>query len=180
LPEVLRETVGNRFKHAQNNERIMTLEDNKAVIRRLYDAFSTGDLNALDGVFAADAVDHTPIEGQAPGVEGFKQRIASFRTSFPDVIFTVEAMIAEGGMVAERLTLRGTHGGEFMGISSTGKQVTVSMMSFNVLADGKIVERWRLIDNSDLIQQLGSSPQSGAELKKAEYYYKGKEVKGHK
>ena len=41
-------------------------------------------------------------------------------------------------------------------------------MSFNVLADGKIVERWRLIDNSDLIQQLGSSPQSGAELKKAE------------
>jgi hypothetical protein len=52
----------------QNNEYTMSIEDNKAVIRRLFDAFNKGDLNALDGVLAASAVDHMPIEGQSPGV----------------------------------------------------------------------------------------------------------------
>jgi len=163
----------------QNNEHTMTLEDNKAVIRRLFDAFNKGDLNALDGVFAASAVDHMPIEGQAPGVEGFKQRIAALRTSLPDASFTIESMIAEKDIVAERWTLRGTHGGEFMGIPATGKQVKADMMSFNVLVDGKIIERWRVFDSLDVMQQLGGRPSGGAEQKKAEYYT-GKEVKGHK
>lgn len=153
----------------QKYARIMSLEDNKAVIRGLFDAFNTGDLNALDGVFAASAVDHMPIEGQAPGVEGFKQRIAALRTSLPDASFTIESMIAEKDIVAERWTLRGTHGGEFMGIPATGKQVKADMMSFNVLVDGKIVERWRIFDSLDVMQQLGGIPASGAEQKKAEY-----------
>jgi predicted ester cyclase len=74
----------------------MSLEDNKAIIRCLYDAFSTGDMNALGNVVATNAVDLMSLEGQAPGVEGSKERIISFRTSFPDLSFTIEAMIAEG------------------------------------------------------------------------------------
>ena len=35
----------------------MSLEDNKAVIRRLYDAFNTVDLKAIDEALAADVVD---------------------------------------------------------------------------------------------------------------------------
>ncbi|HEX7514922.1 MAG TPA: nuclear transport factor 2 family protein [archaeon] len=57
--------------------------DNKKVIRRLFDAFNTGDLNAFDGVLAASAVDHMPIEGQAPGVERFKQRFGHSAPACP-------------------------------------------------------------------------------------------------
>ena len=74
----------------------MSLEDNKAVIRRLYDAFNTVDLKAIDEALAADVVDLLPLKGQASGVEGFKERLIRLRKSFPDLSFTIETMIAEG------------------------------------------------------------------------------------
>ena len=53
---------------------------------------------------------------------------------------------------------RGTHRGEFMGIPATGKQVTGDIMGFNLLVDGKIAERGRIIDIFGLMQQLGNTP----------------------
>ena len=67
-------------------------------------------------------------------------------------------MVAEGDMVAERAMFRGTHRGEFMGIPATGKQVTGDIMGFNLLVDGKIAERGRIIDIFGLMQQLGNTP----------------------
>jgi len=136
----------------------MSPEDNKAVVRRLYQAFSTGDLKAMEDVVATNAVDFMSLEGQAPGVEGFKERITGFRKGFPDLTITIEAMVAEGDMVAERAMFRGTHRGEFMGIPATGKQVTGDIMGFNLLVDGKIAERGRIIDIFGLMQQLGNTP----------------------
>ncbi len=133
----------------------MSLEDNKAVVRRLYDAFGTGDLKAMEAVLAPNVVDLTPKEGQTPGVEGFKERIIEFRNGFPDLTLTIETMIAEGDRVAERVTVRGTHRGEFLGVAPTGKRVTSNMMGFNQLADGKIVERGRIIDFFGMVQQFG-------------------------
>ncbi|MDD1721274.1 MAG: ester cyclase, partial [Euryarchaeota archaeon] len=63
-------------------------------------------------------------------------------------------MIAEGNRVAERVTIRGTHRGEFIGVPASGKQMTVAAMAFNLLADGKIVERGRIIDTFGLMQQI--------------------------
>ncbi|MDD1721160.1 MAG: ester cyclase [Euryarchaeota archaeon] len=132
----------------------MSLEDNKAVVRRLYDAFNTGDLKAMDSVLAPDAVDFAPREGQTPGIEGFKENITALRSSFPDLSLSIETMIAEGNRVAERVTIRGTHRGEFIGVPASGNQMTVAAMAFNLLAGGKIVERGRIIDTFGLMQQI--------------------------
>jgi len=132
----------------------MSLQDNKTIIRRLYDAFNAGDLKVMDEVFAANVVDLLPLKGQTLGVEGFKERLTKFRSSFPDLSFTIETMIAEGDMVAERTTLRGTHLGKFMGVAATGKQVTGNMMAFNKFADGKVVERGRIINVFGMVRQI--------------------------
>jgi len=134
----------------------MSLQDNKAVIRRLYDALSTGDLKAMDEALAANVVDLLPLEGQTPGVQGFKERLTRLRNSFPDLSFTIETIIAEGNMVAERATLRGTHLGKFMGVPATGKQVTGNMMAFNKFADGKVIERGRIINVFGMMRQIQS------------------------
>ncbi|MFL5803777.1 MAG: nuclear transport factor 2 family protein [Roseiflexaceae bacterium] len=69
----------------------------------VYEAFgqavSTGNWAALDAVLAADAIDHNPIPGQGPSLEGVKQVFAVFGAGFPDPHFTVEDMIAEGDKV---------------------------------------------------------------------------------
>ncbi len=134
----------------------MSLQDNKAVIRRLYDAFNAGDLEAMDEPFAADVVDLLPLEGQTPGVEGFKERLTRLRNSFPDLRFAIETMIAEGDVVAERATLRGTHLGKFMGVPATGKRITGTMMAFSRFADGKVVERGRIINVFGIVRQIQS------------------------
>ncbi len=134
----------------------MSLQDNKTVIQRLYDAFSTGDLKVMDEVFAANVVDLLPLQGQTPGVEGFKERLTRLRNSFPDLSFTIETMIAEGDMVAERAMLRGTHLGKFMGVAATGKKVTGNMMAFSKFSDGKVVERGRIINVFGMVRQIQS------------------------
>jgi steroid delta-isomerase-like uncharacterized protein len=107
-------------------------------------------------LLAASVLDLFPLEGQAPGAEGFKERLTRLRKSFPDLRFTIETMIAEGNVVSERVTLRGTHLGKFMGVPATGKQVTGNMMAFNKFADGKVVERGRIINVFGITRQIQS------------------------
>ena len=84
-----------------------------------------------------------------------------YRTAFPDLHFTVEDQIAEGDMVANRVTARGTHQGEFMGIAPTGKQVTVTGITIDRIAGDKLEESWASWDFLGLMQQLGAIPEPG-------------------
>ena len=67
-------------------------------------------------------------------------------------------MIAEGDRVVERWTGRGTHRGEFQGISPTGKQVAVPGVVFYRLREGRIIEFRGSFDMLSMLQQLGVAP----------------------
>ena len=72
-------------------------------------------------------------------------------------------MVAEGDKVASRLTVTGTQRGPLpQGIPATGKPVAVALMDMVRVANGKVVERWGVIDNLGLLQQLGVIPVPGA------------------
>ena len=101
----------------------MSAEDNKAIVRRAYDAINQNDLDALDEMVDSDITDHDPAPGQGPGLEGVKQYFSSLHTAFPDVHMDVEDMIAEGEKVVARVSVSGTHQGEILGIAATGNQV---------------------------------------------------------
>jgi hypothetical protein len=58
-------------------------------------------------------------------------------------------------IVSFSYTWRGTHRGEFQGISPTGKQVMVTGISIYRTAGGKIAEEWWQEDMLGLMQQLG-------------------------
>ena len=74
------------------------------------------------------------------------------------MLFRSEDEIAEGDKVASRYTFRGTHQGELMGISPTGKQVTVTGMIINRIVNGKSEEGWLNFDALGMLQQLGVIP----------------------
>jgi len=143
----------------------MSTEENKAIARRVYETFdrviSTGNMSLLDEVLAADLVDHNPAPGQAPGLEGVKQVFSQFRAAFPDFQSTVEDQIAEGDKVVSRVTVRGTHKGDFQGVPATGKQFAQTGIDIVRFAGGKAVERWGEADNLGLLQQLGVIPTPG-------------------
>lgn len=132
-----------------------TTEQNKRIVRRIPDeVVNQRDLDALDEIFTEDAVDHSPV-GESQGRESIKEGFEMLLRAFPDFAVTVDDIIAEGDTVAVRLTERGTHEGEFMGIDPTGQEVEFQAMVFFRLEDGKIAERWTQLDQFGLMQQVG-------------------------
>ena len=136
-------------------------EENKAVVRRIFEAFNKGDLDAFDELIAADGVNHALPPGLPPEPEGTKAFLGMFLSAFPDLQMTVEDQIADGDKVATRWTSTGTQTGELMGIPATGKQVTVTGMDIHRIAGGKQVEHWGEFDQMAMMQQLGVIPTPG-------------------
>jgi steroid delta-isomerase-like uncharacterized protein len=134
--------------------------DTKIVRRRYHDAWNAGQADSLDEIMAHDVVNHSPIQGQAPGIDGFKQAIQWMRAGVPDLTITIQLEIAEGDLVATRWTGTGTHSGVLMGVPATGRQVTVSGIDVCRIADGRIVEYWQELDTLSMLQQIGAVPQS--------------------
>lgn len=143
----------------------MSVEQNKAIYRRLIDAaLNNGDLALTEFLIDASYVRH-----DAPsfplGPRGFNERVAAIRAAFPDVHYTLEDVIAEGDRVASRWTAHGTHSGTLfglgaprghlgMGISPAGKLVMWRGIDFCRFADAKLIESWSLPDRLGLLQQL--------------------------
>jgi len=126
--------------------------------RNCEEVLSKGNLAVVDELQATNYVYHGSGGQEFKGPEGFKQLVTMLRTAFPDLHVTVEDMVAEGDKVAHRLTLRGTHKGDFMGIAPTGKQVTFAAIVISRFAGGKEVEAWANLDQLGMMQQLGVVP----------------------
>jgi predicted ester cyclase len=76
--------------------------------------------------------------------------VLEVRSAFPDLHITIDDVVAEGDKVATRWTLRGTHKGEFTGITPTGKQLAMWGMSIDRVVGGRIVETWIRYDTLGL------------------------------
>jgi steroid delta-isomerase-like uncharacterized protein len=139
-------------------------ESNLQVSRRmLEEAFGQGQLALVDEFVAADAVDHDPANPEGVrGPAGIKEQISMYRAAFPDLQFTIEDTIAQDDRVVIRWSSRGTHRGELMGLAPTGKVVTVTGISIDRFAEGKIVESWTNWDVLGLMRQLGAAPPPGS------------------
>jgi steroid delta-isomerase-like uncharacterized protein len=137
----------------------MSSEQNKNIVRRAFEEPWKGNLEVVDELYASNYVGHDPsMPEPLRGPEGVKDFISTYRAAFPDARITVEQQLAEGDLVATRWTGRGTHEGELMGITPTGKQVTVSGLTITRLEGDKIVEAFLNWDTFGMMQQLDAVP----------------------
>lgn len=137
----------------------MTSEQNKAVVRRLFEEVVNGrKLAVIDDIIAEDIVVHTPVPGVEPGIESFRQFLNVFLTGFPQQEAELHAVIGEGDRVAVHHTHHVVHTGEFMGIPPTGKEMHVPGIEIFRVRDGKIAEFWHMDDFLSLMRQLGVVP----------------------
>lgn len=137
-----------------------TLESNKKIGRKFWEYFEKGELDKIGNeLWAPNYKLHFPGKTEPQNAEESKEIMKSFKTGFPDLKFTVEEQIAEGDLVVDRITARGTHKGEFRGIAPTNKNVKFTGISINRFLGNKIVERWTEIDSSGIMTQLGVIPE---------------------
>ena len=121
-------------------------EQNKALVRRLYEAQTKGDLYAMRELLAPDFDDHWLAPGQEePGREGYIRSNVVVHGAFSDVRYLMEEqMAAEGNKVVSRLRIRGTlDQGPFMGFAPDGKEREARAIVIHRIEGDKIVEEWR-------------------------------------
>src|SRR5918994_715457 len=131
--------VGNEEEAPVSSEE----DNNKALVRRFWEAVGRGDLDAIDELLAPDFVDHSLLEGQESGREGYKQQVAEQHAALSDIRPTIEDQVARGDKVVTRITWRSTHDrGEYFGLMPRDKEVVVTAMSMHRIVGGKIAEEW--------------------------------------
>lgn len=132
-----------------------TPAENKQLVHRFVEEIvNEGNYDPIDEYVTDDLRDHTPF-GDTRGRDALRETTSLIHTAFPDFSVTPHEVVAEGDTVATRMTQRGTHDGEFMGIEPTGRTFEIEATAFARVDDGQISERWVYPDMLGLLQQLG-------------------------
>ena len=109
----------------------MSLEENKAIVRKMVKAFNKQDLAVLDELIALDYVDHT---NQIRGREKVKQFYTMVFKDFPDFHRAIEDIIAGGDKVWARFKTTGT--------APSGKKMELTSITIFRIVNGKAAEGW--------------------------------------
>lgn len=137
-------------------------EENKAAVRKMYDAINAGNISALGDTMTDDFADHEEMPGMTPNKEGVIQFFNGIRAAFQGFRMDVDTILAEGDRVSVLATASGKHVGEFFGVPGTGKDVSVPLADFFRVEGGKVKEHWGVMDSGAMLMQMGVVPMPGA------------------
>ena len=129
-------------------------EANIELVRSSLDAFNAGDADTCVTRLGPDFVMN--LAGLPPmrGAEVWRQGFEIIRRGFPDLRAHIDDIVAAGDEVAVRLTFRGTHQGEYLGMPATGRSIEYVSHEFYRIADGLIAEEWICSDMATMNGQL--------------------------
>jgi predicted ester cyclase len=134
------------------------LEANKGVVRRfIVEIFGQQNLDAVDELASEDFTPHT-WGTMPPGRKPLREATERAGKGVTDATFEIHDLVAEGDLVAARLTSSAIHSGEFMGLKPTNRRYQIDEMHFFRLRDGQVVEHWHEFDKAGLMRQLSGDP----------------------
>src|SRR5215213_1946091 len=134
-------------------ESTMSLEENKAIVRRFFPALDDQDLDGVAALLAPDYrlhFDGNPEMGREAGLGFF----GAFLSAFPDISHELQDQIAEEDRVATRMVVNGTHRADPMGIPATGNEMAISATNVMRVDQNKIAEHWVNSDSVGMLSQL--------------------------
>jgi steroid delta-isomerase-like uncharacterized protein len=135
-----------------------TQEKNKAVLRKLAEAFTNHDVRAFEEIYSPNVAYHGTGDLASADRKTFVDFASQFMEAFPDGRVTVDDLISADDKVAYRMTVTGTHKVELMGIPATNKHVTIRAIGIARVSGDHIVEEWENFDDLGMLQQLGVMP----------------------
>ncbi len=112
------------------------------------------NLNAIDDVFAENAIIHSPIN-KKQGHVSMKEIANKWLGAFPDILMRWEDFIAEDDKVVSRWRAKGTHVGGLFAVSPAHAEVTYDGITIYTLKDGKVIEYRALVDMYAILTQIG-------------------------
>jgi serine phosphatase RsbU (regulator of sigma subunit)/predicted ester cyclase len=121
----------------------MSIEENKALVRRFLEAHAKGDLDTLEEMLATDFVDHNLMPGQQPGREGYLRALTEYHAAYSHTRYVIEKQLAEGEELVTTFAVSATHDRrEWMGLVPAGKQFEALLILVHRIVGGKITDEW--------------------------------------
>jgi predicted ester cyclase len=134
----------------------------KELVRRHFEEiFNQQNLAACDELIAEDFIEHgiapfaTEAPGRVNGPQAMRGTVKWLLTQFPDLRFTIEAIVVEGDVVAVRVFGEGTNLGSIGAMPPTGKRFGSRSSHWYRIQDGKLAEHWATRDDLLAFMQLG-------------------------
>ena len=127
---------------------------NAALVVESIEAFNAGDTERLLSVMAPDFVMHLAEFPEPLGRDAWREGFELVKRAFPDLGAQIDDLVTADDKVALRLTLHGTHQGEFQGIAATGRPIRYVSHEFYRVRDGQFAEEWVCSDTASLFRQL--------------------------
>lgn len=136
----------------------MTVEENIETLKQAIQAINDRNLSIVPQLVTPGFVRHDLAGAfrEVGGREGVTDFLQLFLKALPDLRSNIEDIFGTGDRVALRVTLVGTHKGEFQGVAATGKKVRISGTNVYRFEDGKIAEAWQLYDVAGFLRQIGA------------------------
>ena len=130
-------------------------EFHKHITREIFEqAWMNANFGSLDELIDSTTQFHIRDHTAPMSAEDTRQVICGWHRAFADFRFMIQALVAEGNLVAARLILSGTHRGPWKDIPASGKQIRVTAMMFLRFENGKLMEIWEDFDELGMRQQL--------------------------
>jgi predicted ester cyclase len=137
----------------------MSMETNKAIVKRFDAILNTGDLDQLDELCSPDMVNHALAPSRPSGLEGTRQWLETEGLNFRSFNWKELFVVAENGLVVQ-FGVREHYwpGGRFRGFEvPAGHCERGTAFMYRIAAD-RIVERWAVNDLLAMLLQLGAIP----------------------
>lgn len=137
---------------------------NRALARKEFEVWNSGEVDRLDDMVAQGAIHHDPYDPfGADGLGGLKQSIQATRERYSTFEISVLDQVAEGDEVASRwrATMRLASGAE--PTRQVRGEVSMDGITIVRFANGKVVEAWSSMDRLGLLRELGVLPRPAAE-----------------
>ncbi|TGV11250.1 DUF4440 domain-containing protein [Mesorhizobium sp. M8A.F.Ca.ET.173.01.1.1] len=133
----------------------MSIEDNKKLVQKFYDAINRQDFDALHDLCHKDFVFYSQVNTPKPGVSGLVESEKPAFEAFETFRFPVEQMVAEGDKVAAYLIFDGKKQiRPLSGVEPRGKNNYLSVFCLLTIKDGKIIEKRAHFDLADSRAQM--------------------------
>lgn len=135
---------------------VTTTEQNKSIVIRFNkEVIEQGNLNSFKELVADNVINHSAPAGTPNGPESMSYFIFEIlRKGFPDIKVELLDQLAEADKVTTRKVFHATHTGEFMGIAPTNKKISIHVIDFIRLKNGKYAEHWGISTISEVLLQL--------------------------
>jgi steroid delta-isomerase-like uncharacterized protein len=136
------------------------MADLKATVRSMYNGISgASDVSAmLDEHVTEDFVEHEEMAGIQAGTgrDLAEQQISMMQRAISDLRFNVDELVQEDNKVVARVTVTGTHTGEFMGIPASGNKLEFRAIDVFHFRGDKISDHWGVTDSAAMMMQMGA------------------------